>query len=45
MIALLLPLISFIKHGMNISLSRVAMNKPTRYGVRGQVQEQEGLTL
>lgn len=32
-----LPPISFIKHYINISLSRVAMNKPTGYGMRRQV--------
>lgn len=45
MTVLYLPLISFIKHDMNISLSRVAMNKPTGYGMRRQVGEQKGLTL
>lgn len=32
-----LPLISLIKHYINISLSRVARNKPTGYGMRRQV--------
>lgn len=34
MTVLFLALISFIKHCMNISLSRVAMDKPTAYGMR-----------
>lgn len=44
MTVLYLPLISCVKHDMNISLSRVAMNKPTGYGMRRQVGEQKGLT-
>ena len=36
---LFLSLIFFIKHCMNIILRRVAMNKPTGYGMRRQVKE------
>ena len=41
MTVLSLPLISFIKHYMNISRSRAAMNKSTGYGMRRQVGEQK----
>lgn len=44
MTVLFLPLISFIKRCMNISLSEVAMNKPTGYR-RRQIKEQKDLML
>lgn len=38
MTVLSLPLISFIKHYMNTSQSRMAVNKTTGYGTRRQVE-------
>lgn len=45
MTVLFLPLVSFLKHCMNISLSRMAMNKSVGYGMRRGVKEQKNLML